>query len=52
MISYLNNGISFTDTDELSPFDRELILKCLRDIKKKEQEEASKASGRRTSRYS
>jgi hypothetical protein len=37
-ISYYCNGISLTDTDEISPYDRNLIYKTIMEIKKQEAE--------------
>lgn len=38
MISYLSNGsISIADTDALSPFDKDLLLNALMDIKEQER---------------
>ena len=42
-ISYLVNGISLTDTDEMTPFDRKLILEIITSIKEKEKEEYEKS---------
>ena len=41
-ISYLCNGISISDTDEMSPYDRNLIFETLCEIKKEEEENLKK----------
>lgn len=38
MISYVSKGISITDTDYMTPFDRQLVLKILTKIRDKEKE--------------
>jgi hypothetical protein len=43
VISYSSKGISIADTDELSPFDRKLILKSILKIKEAEAEKANEA---------
>lgn len=54
-ISYASKGgISISDTDEMCPYDRSLVLKAIQDIRKAEAETQSKAfSGqkRTTSRF-
>jgi hypothetical protein len=42
-ISYLCNGISISDTDEMTPYDRKIIYDHLCDIKNKEMESFKKA---------
>ena len=37
-ISYIANGITFSDTEMLSSYDRQLIKSILQEIKDKEQE--------------
>lgn len=59
-ISYAAKGISISDTDERSPYDRGLILKAILKIKEQEAKAAEEAvnkrqkasSMRNTSRYS
>jgi len=36
LIAYLTKSISFTDVDYMTPYDRGLVLKCIREIKKEE----------------
>lgn len=43
IISYSIKGISFEDTDEISRYDRKLILKALEKIRKVEKETQEKA---------
>lgn len=42
-ISYASKGISISDTDELCPYDRKLVLEALIGIKDKEREEIEKS---------
>lgn len=49
-ISYAANGISISDTDDLSPYDREMILKTIYKIKEMEREAQERAQGMITSR--
>lgn len=51
-ISYASKGISIADTDELSPFDRKLILESILKIKDAEKEAMDKASGNRNISHS
>lgn len=54
-ISYASKGgISISDTDEMCPYDREMVLKAIQDIRKAEAEAQSKAMAgtkRTTSRF-
>lgn len=43
IISYSIKGITFSDTDEISRYDRKLILKALEKIRKIEKEAQEKA---------
>lgn len=43
MISYTVKGISFTDTNEMSRFDREAIFESIKHIKEAEKEAYEKA---------
>lgn len=47
-ISYASKGISIADTDELSPYDRKIILKSIIKIKESEEEAVKKSKGRRS----
>lgn len=60
-ISYASRGISIADTDEMSPFDRKLVLNTIRKIKDNEHEQIERArasrntgstTSRQASRYS
>ena len=41
-ISYMCNGITMVDTDEISPYDRNLIYKTILEIKEQEREAMNK----------
>lgn len=43
-ISYASKGISIADTDELSPYDRGIILDSITEIKEMEREAAEAAA--------
>ena len=54
-ISYASKGISIADTDQLSPYDRQVILNAIKEIKEAEAEARAQAMGsssyHSTSRY-
>ena len=48
-IAYASKGgISISDTDEMSPYDRELVLRTIVEIKEAENNAIAEAQGMRT----
>ena len=37
IITYLSNGITFKDTEDITPYDRNLILSVIKKIKEEER---------------